>query len=78
MFHFWGGMLVPDIVLNVLASSLASQLPQVSLVFTRIAFIEDPCGSWLASDAVSRANELLAGRLKSRVCRPHFPRKPLT
>ena len=28
MFHFWAGMLGPDIVLNVLAASLASQLPQ--------------------------------------------------
>ena len=78
MFHFWLGMLVPDIVLNVLASSLASQLPQGSPVNVILVNAREYCGSWLASDAVSAANELLAGCLKSHVCRPHFPRKPLT
>jgi len=32
------------------ASSLASQLPQVSLVFTKFVFAINPWGSWLASD----------------------------
>ncbi len=37
-------------------SSLASQLPQVCLVFTNFVFTGNLCGSWLASDDVSRFN----------------------
>jgi hypothetical protein len=37
-------------VLHLLTPSLASQLPQISLVFTKFVFTGDPCGSWLASD----------------------------
>ena len=36
-----------------LAPSLASQLPQVSRVFTRLVHDMEPCGSWLASDEAS-------------------------
>jgi hypothetical protein len=34
----------------VLASSLASQLPQVLRMYLKIMFTIEPCGSWLASD----------------------------
>ena len=37
-------------VMAVLASSLASQLPQILRMYLKIMFTIEPCGSWLASD----------------------------
>jgi hypothetical protein len=37
-------------VMAVLASSLASQLPQVLRMYLKIMFTIEPRGSWLASD----------------------------
>jgi hypothetical protein len=37
-------------VLSVMASSLASQLPQGSLLGLKCVFTAKTCGSWLASD----------------------------
>jgi hypothetical protein len=41
-------------VLSVMASSLASQLPQESLLGLKCVFTAKTCGSWLASDGDRR------------------------
>jgi len=46
-------------MLNLPPPSLASQLPQVSALFSITAFTTKSCGSWLASDEAGPGNSCI-------------------